>query len=394
MAIQEPVFATMFILALIALGEVVSIVTKAKIPMLLVTLIGFLILIWTGVLPKDIVDTSSFNQIGFLLVTPLVVHLGTLIPLKMMFKQYKAVLIALSGTFFAVLLVIPISTLIFGYETAVSGVGPLVGGIVAFIITSTELKEQGFGYLVAIPALILAIHKLFGIPVATLFLRKYALILRDKFSQNGEITAALEAPVPKKEHHHSSNISSPKSKFNTANVLLFKLFVGGALAILLESFTGLHNTVWCLLIGIIGARIGFFEQNIMDNAKASSVAMIGAIFIVIDSMSEVSLQTFINFIPQILTIIILGLIGILIGSFLCSKLLKVNPYQGMALALTAMFGFPSDYILCQEVSRSLGRTDEEEKFLLDTLSPPMLIGGFTTVTVASVIIASFLIQTL
>lgn len=62
--------------------------------------------------------------------------------------------------------------------------------------------------------------------------------------------------------------------------------------------------------------------------------------------------------------------------------------------LTSMFGFPADYILCQEVSRSVGRTEEEQQMLLNELSPPMLIAGFTTVTVASVIIASVLVKTL
>ncbi|MED4007321.1 hypothetical protein P4629_17985 [Priestia aryabhattai] len=394
MTITQPVFATMLLLALIALGEVISIITRARVPMLLVTLIGFLVLIWTGIFPKNIVETSSFNQIGMLLVTPLVVHLGTLIPLKQMLQQYKAVLIALTGTLFAVVLVLPVITFIFGYETAVSGVGPLVGGIVAFIITSTELKEAGFSYLVVIPALVLSLHKLFGMPAATFFLRKYALILRDQMDQNRETAASLEAVLPDEKPVVLEKSPVKKYQFNTANILLFKLFVGGALAIVLEQVTGLHNTVWCLIIGVLGRSIKIYDESMMDKAKASSVAMLGAIFIVIASMSEVKFSQFIHFIPQILLIIVIGLIGILLGSYLCSKLLKWHPYQGMSLALTAMFGFPADYILCQEVSRSIGRTEEEQQLLLEKLSPPMLIGGFTTVTIASVVIASFLVKTL
>lgn len=397
MTINEPVYAAMLILGLVAIGEIVSILTRARVPMLLVAIMGFLILVWTGVFPENIVETSTFSQMGDLLTGPLVVHLGTLIPLALMAKQYKAVLIALGGALFALLFVLPIITMLFGYETAVAGTGPIVGGIVAFIVTSNQLKEAGFEYLIAIPALVLAVHKLFGLPVASMLLRKYALILRNKMDHTSSrtfIAAAVEAPL----QHSSEVVIEPKKKknyeFNTANILLFKLFVGASIATVIGSYTGISSTIWCLFIGVIGTKTKFYNENIMDKAKASSIAVLGTIFIVIASMSKVSLVEFLHFIPQVVTIIIIGEIGILVGGFLFSKLLKWHPYKGMSLALTAMFGFPADYILCQEVSRSVGRNEEEQKQLLNELSPPMLIGGFTTVTVASVIIASILVKTL
>jgi len=393
MTINEPVFAAMLVLALIAVGEIISVLTRARVPMLLIAILGFLVLVWTGIFPKNIVDTSTFSQIGSLMTGPLVVHLGTLIPLTLMLRQYKAVLIALGGTLIAIALVLPIITMLFGYETAVAGMGPMVGGIVAFIVTSDELKALGFTNLVAIPALVLAIHKLFGMPVASIFLRKYALILRDKIglADGNKYTAAtLEASLQQKHK------SKPKKKyeFNTANVLLFKLFLGASLGTVIGSFTGVSSTIWCLIIGVLGSALKFYNENIMDKAKASSVAILGTIFIVIASMSTVSLTQFLHFIPQILAIILIGQFGILTGGFIFSKLFRVHPYKGMSLALTSMFGFPADYILCQEVSRSVGRTEEEQQNLLNELSPPMLIAGFTTVTVASVIIASVLVKTL
>lgn len=394
MTINEPVFAAMLILLLIALGEFISVLTRARVPMLIIAILGFLALIWTGIFPKNIIETSTFSSIGNLLMGPLVVHLGTLIPLSLMFKQYKAVLIALGGTLVSILLVLPIISMLFGYETAVAGMGPIVGGIVAFIVTSDQLKEVGLEHLVAIPALVLAIHKLFGMPVASIFLRKYALILRDKMDHMGHekyVAATLDTAL-----HGEKKESKAKKKyeFNTVNVLLFKLFLGASAAIVIGNLTGVSSTIWCLIIGVIGCRFKFYNENIMDKAKASSIAVLGAIFIVIASMSNVSLSQFLHFIPQVVTIIIIGQIGIIVGGYVFSKIFKWHPYKGMSLALTAMFGFPADYILCQEVSRSVGRTEEEQQTLLNELSPPMLIAGFTTVTVASVIIASILVKTL
>ena len=66
----------------------------------------------------------------------------------------------------------------------------------------------------------------------------------------------------------------------------------------------------------------------------------------------------------------------------------------MPVALTALFGFPADYLLCQEVARSMGRTPAETKAIMDDIYTPMLIGGFTTVTLSSVVVASILVSTI
>ncbi|MDY0406098.1 hypothetical protein P5G51_012475 [Virgibacillus sp. 179-BFC.A HS] len=98
--------------------------------------------------------------------------------------------------------------------------------------------------------------------------------------------------------------------------------------------------------------------------------------------------------PSIILILVIGTAGIALGGFIVSKLVKWHPYKGMPVALTALFGFPADFLLCEEVSRSTARNEKEEKLIFNELLTPMLIGGFTTVTVASVIIAGILVQTI
>ena len=57
-----------------------------------------------------------------------------------------------------------------------------------------------------------------------------------------------------------------------------------------------------------------------------------------------------------------------------------------------MYGFPADYLLTNEVVRSVGRTDEEREALSEAMLPPMLVGGFTSVSAGSVVIASVLVS--
>ena len=122
--------------------------------------------------------------------------------------------------------------------------------------------------------------------------------------------------------------------------------------------------------------------------------MIGLIVVVMTSMESITFDAVVSSIIPVLFIIVIGVIGVLIGGFVGSKLFKWDPLKGLPVALTALFGFPGDYIICEEVSRSVGRDENERKAILDEILTPMLVGGFTTVTTASVLIASILIKTL
>ncbi len=134
--LQEPIVATVMLFALIALGELISIYTRARIPMLMTAMLGFLILTWTGVFPENILELSTLPALGAILIGPLIVHMGTLMRFSILKKQWRAVIIALSGLAGALTLVLVIVTLVFDFTTAASGVGPISGGVVALLITN------------------------------------------------------------------------------------------------------------------------------------------------------------------------------------------------------------------------------------------------------------------
>src|SRR5699024_4539399 len=165
---------TMLILILLGVGEFLSIISKARIPMLLVVTIGYLILIWTGVIPKDMLSSSVMSAFGSMMVAPLIVHMGTLVPFKLIKQQIKSVVIALSGIIVSVILVLTIVPLIFDYSTAVAGIGPLTGGTISFVLTVEKLKELDPLGVVARLALILAKLSKIRPTLAGQFLRRQA----------------------------------------------------------------------------------------------------------------------------------------------------------------------------------------------------------------------------
>lgn len=388
--VQEPVIAAMIILGLVALGEIISVISKARVPMLFVAMMGYLILLWLGIFPKDLLENSTFLTVGALLGTaPILVHMGTLIPLRMIRSQWKVVLIAIMGMFFASLFILIIVTVLFDYQTAVAGTGPLNGGIIAVLITSEGIKELGFVSLLTIPALIMALQSLIGIPLANLLLRKHATVISEQI-KSGSYVASNTVAFGQEDN---DQLIVPK-KFQTPLVLLFMLFIGGALAVVLAKLTGIPYSLWALAIGIIGRLVKFYPERVMEKSNSFTVGMAGIIFIVIGMMNDITFEMFIDKLPAVLTILFVGVTGILLGGLLGSKLLKVNPFLGIPVALTSTFGFPGDYIVCEEVSRSIGKTEEEQRKIFNEILTPMLVGGFTTVTLGSVIIASILIKTI
>ncbi|MFJ6208398.1 hypothetical protein [Lysinibacillus sp. NPDC092081] len=76
--------------------------------------------------------------------------------------------ISLMGIIVGASLILLLIPMIFDYESAVAGTGPLTGGIIAFLVTSEGLKEMGMTSLVTISALILSLQSLFGMPLSQL----------------------------------------------------------------------------------------------------------------------------------------------------------------------------------------------------------------------------------
>lgn len=382
--IKEPLIATTMLFALIALGEVISIYTRARVPMLLTAMLGFLLCSWVGLFPKKILEYSTLPALGAVLIGPLILHMGTIMPLSILKKQWRAVVISLCGLIGAGVLIFSIVTPLFGFEIAASGIGPIAGGIVALLVTNERLTELGLVSLIAVPSLVQALQGVIGMPLASYFMNRY--ISKDYLerlkSGNHLTTSVTEKPF----------VESKFDLLNNNTLRLFIIFALAALGIWLSKLTGVHYTIFCLALGVAALYFKVLPQNALEQAKSLNFMVVAIIFVVIGSMGSVTPQDVIDNILPVITILGLGTLGIAVGGFIGAKLVKWSPDKGMPVALTALFGFPGDYILCQEVARAHGKSKQEEDAIMQELVTPMLIGGFVTVTVTSVIIASFVMN--
>ncbi|WP_261625093.1 hypothetical protein [Nesterenkonia marinintestina] len=388
---MEPIFAAVVILAFIALGELVSIWSRARVPGLLVAMLGAFIFAQLGIIPETAVDDSLLPQVYTILVVPLLFHMGSLIPLRTLLQQWRAVVIALSGITFALVTLALVLIPLYGFDHFVAAGGPLTGGIVATGLTTDGLEAADvMPALVVLPALILMMQSLPAMPISSFLLRRYSKHLVDsgelqKYSQTAARTSSADDDGRKL-------INMPKYLVDNHIFVLFLVLIGASLATLVEILTQAPATVVALLLGIVSTAIGFTPERSLEQANSFGIAIVGVVAIIMAPLMTASLQDVFAMIVPMTIIILVGAAGIIVGGFVATKLVGWRPTLGMSVALTAMYGFPADYLIPREVARSVGESEEQRDEIFNSMLPPMLVGGFTSVSAGSVLIAGILVS--
>src|SRR5699024_1784522 len=147
-------------------------------------------------------------------------------------------------------------------------------------------------------------------------------------------------------------------------IWLFIVFVFAAVATGVSEWTGIHLTLFCLLFGILMLHGRLFPPAVLQKSTSLSVLLVARIFVIIGAMGGITPQDVINNIPAVILILICGVSGLALGGFIASNAVGWHPLKGMPVALTALVGFPGDYIICEEVSRSTtdNQTDQTRVF--------------------------------
>ncbi len=385
------IFAATILLAFIALGELISLWSKARIPALLIAMLGTFIAVQLNIIPKTIIDDSYLPQIYAILVAPLLFHMGSLIPLKTMLAQWRSVVISIAGMIVAVGVLAAVIGPIFGFQYVVAGAGPLAGGIVSTGLTTDGLKAANVdSAIVVLPALVLMLQSLPSMPLTNVLLRKFAIKLRD--SGDLEELARNHKKVQKENGGDKKLVNLPQMLVDNELFILFLILVGGSLATLLAIPTHIPSSIIALVLGVASTAIGLTPERSMEKSSSFGIAMASVVAIVMAPLVAASLSDVLAALIPVAVILAVGAVGIMIGGAIATKLLKWKTTLGMSVALTAMYGFPADYLLTNEVVRSVGRTEEERDALREAMLPPMLVGGFTSVSAGSVVIASVLVS--
>ena len=158
--------------AFIAFGEFISTRTRAAIPSVFASACCFIVAFWTFA-PKDLVTKASFNPAFVsVAISLLLVHLGTLMNLKKLFEQWRAVSISLLGVVGTLTIALTLGRVLFDHATVIAVTPPLVGGVVASLLMTNALTAKGLTTLVALPVSMFVLHSFAGYPIAAWCLRR------------------------------------------------------------------------------------------------------------------------------------------------------------------------------------------------------------------------------
>ncbi|MDN6640706.1 MAG: hypothetical protein L0L10_07975 [Tetragenococcus sp.] len=390
---MEYLIAFLLVMVFIFIGEWVSTFSKAYIPSIFITAILFIIGFWTF-LPEDVAVQASFGDEFIAIIVPvLLVHLGTMMDIKQLADQWKAVVIALTGALGASILTMAIGTILFDWHTVAATVPPLIGGVVSTALMTEGLQAQGLTVYLALPVAMYILQSFIGYPLTSFMLKKEGQRLLKEYEPTTQADVNEET---QKESKQSKKFVKVSNQYKTSAFVLAKVAFVALLAMIVSQLTNetIDSSICALILGVIAHQIGFLEKNVLNQAKVFNWLMYGLMAYIFSQLNTVTPQILKGIIIQVLVLLILGVLGMYAASALLAKSMKMSTPMAFATSLTALCGFPSDYILTSEVIHHLTSDEGKRNYLLENMMPKMLVGGFATVSIASIIIASILLQVL
>ncbi|MBF8984248.1 hypothetical protein IZY60_11940 [Lutibacter sp. B2] len=387
------------VLIVLTIGDVVSTKTKAFVPSVFVSAIIFLIGFWTF-FPSDIVSLAGFTQpVIILSMYLLITHMGTMLSVRELISQWKTIAVALAGIIGICLLTLTIGRVLFGMEAVVIGTPPLTGGIVAAILMSEAATAKGLQDLAVLAIIMYVMQGFVGYPLTAIMLKKEGKRLLNiwrsgaiKIKKNTQDELATTV-----EEKSKFMIFSPlPKKYQTTYMLLAKLglvaWSGVAFAGLIDNI--ISKYVICLMFGVIASEIGFLERKPLNLSGSFGFFITGLMAFIFTGLAKATPEMLGQIVVPLAGIIVLGVLGMAVLSMFVGTRLGYTKEMSLAIALTALYGFPPNYILTEEAVKALTEDEEEKKYLMDEMLPKMLVGGFTTVTIVSVIVAGVFVKML
>ncbi len=266
-------------------------------------------------------------------------------------------------------------------------------------------RRRGLEHLAVFATLLLVLQNFVGLPIASLCLKSETKRLLAKFrSGEAEETQAGKAPKSDPEVPSIRLFPAFPKPMQTPFVLLAKTAIVGWVALLAAQhynamvlgaglpYLQLHKFVMALIMGIVFYETGFLEHKVLDKANAMGYAMFFCLIFIWVSLPQATPELVRSLVYPLVVCFGVALVGIVTSTFFTSKILGYSWAMATAIAVTCLFGFPATFIITDEVTTAGCADPKEKEYCMSHLLPKMLVGGFTTVTIGSVILAGYLGQ--
>ena len=368
------------IFVVFAVGDMISAKTKAIVSMLLVASVVFLAGFWTGVFPTTLFADSTLLSMAGLLVTMLLVHLGTTIRLRDFGAQWRTVII--SAVFF-------IGQLIIDRGFALVGAPILSGGVVATLTMQDMANKANLPDLAVFATLVMCAQGFVGYPVASLCLKSEAKRIKAQIDAGTLQVDAGAAAAQNAAAARKKLIPALPDKYNTPNAIIAKVILVALLSVWVSSLfhDAVNKLVWCLIFGVLCKELGFLDEDALGKAHATGIVMPIITLSIFTNLAAATPEMVGGMVVPLLVCVVIGTAAFSVVSILVGKIFGYSWQMSMAIGSSCLFGFPGTVIISNEVSESTGTTEEEKAYISAQIMPKMLVAGMVTVSITSVLVA-------
>ncbi|HEF8773613.1 TPA: hypothetical protein RG734_002638 [Providencia stuartii] len=399
---MSQMLALFIIVLILYIGDAIAVRTKAWIPSVFVCAVLFLLGYWTF-FPKNIVSIAGIPQVvAVTLMYLLITNMGTLLSLKELLRQWKTILISLSGILGIIVFIYAIGMVLFDLNTVLVAIPPLVGGIVSSLIMSKGAADAGLIDLSVFAILIYVMQGFAGYPLTAVMLKREGRRVLTQY-RNGQWKESLsvdgaddvEVKTVTSDEEMPRLFKKIPSHYNTSYFKFLRLAAVGYLAYLVSTWAApivsISPFVLCLLFGVIASSLGFLERQPLQKANGFGFAIMALMLFIFDTLNHATPDMLLRLVYPMVVLIVAAVIGMYLASWIVGKILGVSKEMAFAVSLTALYGFPADYIITNEAINALTKDEKERQILTAHMLGPMLVGGFISVTMVSVVLAGIMV---
>ena len=392
--------AVFLILLIFFVGDLVGALTKAKISSMFVIMMGFLVLFLSGIYPANIMEISGFAGLAKLGQYFLLFNMGTSVDVNALKREWRTVLCAVIGMAAAILgcaVAIPL----IGKEFALAAAPVVNGGIVATTTMVEACDNLGLDTAAALATFIYAVQKFIG----TLPASNCGLSVANKLVEEIRSKHAADPNYSWYNELAGSSAAEKKTyfweKFRKYYTTFICLAVAAAI-LLLSEFLGklcqgwVNMSIWCMVLGIICRNTGLVPPNILrDFAKANGFFSFLSLCTIIPSLAKVDLSQLptIGFAAVVIFVAVIAF-TVIIFCFTPAWKIVGSKQLSIGIAMCQMIGYPGTELVATEITNAVAQTAEERDAVTNKIQTAYVISGFTSVTILSVFIASFLAKLL
>jgi hypothetical protein len=278
----------------------------------------------------------------------------------------------------------------------VAATPPLTGGIIATAMMQQAASAQGLQMAALIALISFVVQGIVGYPLTSFFLGREAKRLNALYQEgklSGETTEKAAA-------EKTDNVFT---KIKSSSFILLKLVAVALLSYWIEmgisKLTGgtftISRYVWCLVLGFVASEFKALEKDALGQSNSYGLLLNMLLIYLFGSLNMATPGMFWTVAWYCVGFVLIAALGMALIAFVASKIFKTNTFDMCyCIILTAFYGFPINVMLTNEAVEGAAGDKEARLVISSHIMPKMLVGGFTSVTIVSVLIAGILMNKL